>query len=114
MPSVKNITVDHERLRRHQMELKRALDCMEDSLLFESQFVAGDSMTIADLLVACELAQAVAANYDIGHERPLVAGWFDRVCAQLQPHFDDVGSVLSSKGKNQHGRVYQCESFDMQ
>jgi len=96
------------------MELKRSLDFMEDSFLVESQFVAGDTMTIADLLVACELAQAVVANYDIGQGRPLLAGWFDRVRAQLQPHFDDVVSVLAGKGKNQLGRVYQCESFDMQ
>lgn len=105
--------MDHERLWRHQVELNRALDWMEESFLVDCPFVAGDNLTIADLVVACELAQAATAGHNVGHCRPAIAGWFDRVKARLQPHFDNVGFVLNNGEKNVHGRVYQCESFDM-
>jgi glutathione S-transferase len=95
------------------MELNRALDCMEDSFLVDFPFVTGDCLTIADLVIACELAQAIAAGHSIGQCRPVTSGWFDRVKAGLQPHFDDVSSVLNNGEKHIRGRVYQCESFDM-
>lgn len=84
---------------------------MEQVLLEHSDFVCGDDITIADLLVACELMQAVCAGHEIKAMRPKLAKWFDRVEKCLQPHFHEAHVVLRETKGLGHS-TYHFSSFD--
>jgi len=64
----------------------------------EGRFVAGTAEpTIADLSIACELQQleAVPGADDEMRPTPRVLQWMSDVKGGLQPHWDEVGSVLT-------------------
>ena len=100
-----------ERLRRSQLELERGLDQMEQVFLKDSAYVCGPEITIADLLVACELMQAVCAGHSVQASHPKLADWLIRIDKRLRPHFHDV-HVMVTELKGLRGSVYQCGSFD--
>lgn len=110
-PRIKNIPIDMERLRRSQLELERGLDQMEQVFLKDSAYVCGPEITIADLLVACELMQAVCAGHSVQASHPKLADWLVRIDKRLRPHFHDV-HVMVTELKGLRGSVYQCGSFD--
>ena len=49
--------VNEKRAARFQEGMERALDHLESVWLRESPFVAGEQISVADLLAACELEQ---------------------------------------------------------
>lgn len=115
-PKIKNIPVDRERLRRHKAELDRALDKLEARFLRpgdDSGFVCGDSITIADIIAACEITQPIAAGHDVIEGRPKVKAWFERVKSSVQPQFDEVHGSLQHTRDLRLRMIYQCSSFDV-
>jgi len=114
-PQLRNIPVDHGRLRRFQTELERALDRLEDTFLSEGcSYIAGsDEPTLADVVAVCQLTQAAAAGYDVVGARPQIAAWLPRIKTRLEPHFDVLSAPLYDAKKGLQGRLYQCESFDL-
>ena len=93
-PRAKNIPVDKEKLRVLQGRLDRTLDNIENVFLNDQDYLAGNSLTIADLHAVCELMQPVAAKIDIFASRPKLAAWQQRVKQQLDPHFDEAHKMV--------------------
>ena len=67
-----------------------------------SQFVAGNTISIADLLLACEIEQLCLLDVvpeapsmaSMLAPHPSVAVWLGRVRASCQPHYDSAHSML--------------------
>lgn len=83
--------------------LRQALKALDTVWLKDSTLVAGDDISIADLLMCCELEQLVmlsAAAPDVPRFEALmepfsrVQAWRERVKAATQPHFGAVSSFL--------------------
>jgi len=66
-----------------QKALEESTQKFCDLFLKDSKFVAGDTLTIGDLLAASEYQQIiVGSNWDYKSKFPLLAEWFDRVMSE--------------------------------
>jgi glutathione S-transferase len=63
---------------------------LENVFLKDRNYLAGDDISIADIMAICEVMAPYASGYDIFQGRPKVAAWAERVQQQLNPHFDDI------------------------
>jgi len=62
-----------------------------EKVFLKTNYLAGDQMTFADLLGACEMMQPICAGYDIDKANyPKVVDWFERVKSKTQPFFDEA------------------------
>ncbi|CAF1088981.1 unnamed protein product [Didymodactylos carnosus] len=62
-----------------------------EKVFLRTNYLAGDQMTFADLLGACELMQPIGAGFDIDKANyPKVVAWFERVKSETQPFFDEA------------------------
>jgi len=65
-------------------------------------FLVGNQMTIADILLACEIEQLALLDAVSGAPKMVellapynkVTTWLDNVRASSQPHYDDVHKIL--------------------
>ena len=58
------------------------------------QYVVGEKISVADILAVCELEQPSMAGYDVTRDRQVLGDYMARVKTELQPHYDDVSSVV--------------------
>ena len=49
---------------------------------------------MADILAACEMEQPSMAGYDVTKDREVLGSYLARVKAELNPHYDEVSSVV--------------------
>mmetsp|Transcript_20988 Transcript_20988/g.63164 ORF Transcript_20988/g.63164 Transcript_20988/m.63164 type:complete len:237 (+) Transcript_20988:148-858(+) len=83
--------------------LKAALQAIETVWLAGRDYVAGDHVSLADLLMCCELEQLVmleAADSEVPRIQqlldpfPKVASWRRRVDGAVAPHYADISQIL--------------------
>ncbi|BES96725.1 glutathione s-transferase [Nesidiocoris tenuis] len=72
----------------------KACDDINDVWLNGKQFVAGEQISFADLLAACELQQLLLTDLDPKEGRPNLAAWMERVRQLTNPHFDEAAARL--------------------
>jgi len=89
-PHAKNIPVNQEQLRKFSAELDGSLKQLESIFLKDRKYLAGDDITIADVMAVCELMAPYASGYDIFEGHPKIQTWVELVKQRLNPHFDDV------------------------
>jgi len=78
---------------------KNMLGCLDDFERVwlrngEKRYVAGDTISVADILAACEMEQPSMAGYDVTKDREVLGSYLARVKAELNPHYDEVSSVV--------------------
>ncbi|XP_034832380.1 glutathione S-transferase theta-1-like [Maniola hyperantus] len=61
-----------------------------------TEFIAGDSITVADLLAACELEQPRAAGYDAAENFKDISTWWNKVRNHFNPYYDEAHAVINS------------------
>ncbi|ELT90456.1 hypothetical protein CAPTEDRAFT_173236 [Capitella teleta] len=88
-PRMTNEPIDPKRLAAAKANLESVLDQMENIFLKDNTFLAGDDISIADLLGICELMQPYAVGYDISAGRPRLAAYVERVKGRL-PCFSEA------------------------
>jgi len=89
-----NKPVDTKKLEDYRSLLETCLDKIENIFLREATFLAGDEISIADLLGICELQQALTVKHDAFRGRPRLDAWAKRVQDKLQPHFDEAHAPI--------------------
>jgi len=52
------------------------------------------TITLADLLCACEIEQPMCTGYEILSKRPLIKAYMERVEARLAPHYTNAHGVI--------------------
>ena len=81
--------VDTERVAVAEKALSSCLDDFERMWLQDGRsYVAGEVISVADILAVCELEQPGMAGFRVGEGRPIIAGYMDRVRRDLSPHYD--------------------------
>ena len=82
--------MDKAKIQENAGLLDKTLDFMDQHFLQEQSYVAGDDITLADLLCICEIMQPASIGYDITKGRPKLAAWMERVKSRLGVVFDDA------------------------
>lgn len=94
LPKMMGMEVNTKKVAEFQGRMETVLDRFETIWLKDRPFIAGNEVTIADLLAACELEQPSMAGYDVCEGRPLLTAWFGRVKEAFQPHYDEAHNFV--------------------
>ncbi|XP_053640277.1 glutathione S-transferase theta-1 isoform X2 [Cherax quadricarinatus] len=105
LPKMFGREVNTRKVEEYQNKLETTLHQFETVWLKDRPFIAGDQLTIADLLAACELEQPSMADYDVREGRPLLTAWFNRVKEALQPEYDEAHNVVYIIRNKSGGKV---------
>ena len=81
--------VDTRRVAAAEKALHACLDDFERMWLRDGRsYLAGEAISVADILAVCELEQPGMAGFRVGEGRPAIAEYMDRVRRDLNPHYD--------------------------
>ena len=82
-------TVDNKRVAAAEKALRSCLDDFEKMWLRDGRkYLAGEEISVADILAVCELEQPSITGLRVEEGRPLMAEYMDRVRGDLNPHYD--------------------------
>ncbi|OBS82701.1 hypothetical protein A6R68_23302 [Neotoma lepida] len=98
------VQVPEEKVERNRKNMVAALQRLEEKFLGDRAFLAGQQMTLADLMCLEELMQPVALGYNLFEGRPRLTAWLERVEAFLgtdlcQEAHGPILSVLEQAAK---------------
>nr|QTW43630.1 GSTtheta [Eurytemora affinis] len=87
--------------------MEECLDTIEKTWLKEGnqKFMCGDTISVADILAACELEQPSMAGYDVCKNRPILSSYMARVKDTLNPHYDEVHTAVYKMTKKFGGQI---------
>lgn len=88
------IVPDEKMLKRFQKILDKSMDLLESSFLKSTRFINSNEITIADIKAVCEFTQFWLAEIDVFKDRPRLQEWLKDCRESLNPHFDQVHSVV--------------------
>lgn len=81
--------------------MKKSLNVVETYFLHNRKFIAGDEISIADILFMCEVTQYWLCQVNLCKGRPNMTRWLEECQRVLAPHFEElhkkVYSVRDSK-----------------
>ncbi|CAL4082355.1 unnamed protein product [Meganyctiphanes norvegica] len=90
IPKMTGTEPDMKTVERSQDRMETILDQFEEIWLDNRPYVAGDKITVADIVAICELEQPSMAGYDVTEGRPKLAEYMKRVKKHLQPEYDEA------------------------
>ncbi|KAM8773058.1 glutathione S-transferase theta-1b [Acanthopagrus latus] len=95
IPKVMGVEVPQEKLDAALEDLNGSLKLIEEKFLQDRPFIAGDHMSLADLVAIVEIIQPVGAGLDVFEGRPKLSAWRDRVEAAIGKElFDDAHHAI--------------------
>ncbi|XP_041455859.1 glutathione S-transferase theta-1-like [Lytechinus variegatus] len=86
-----------ERLKRDTENLTKQLDKLENAFLQDNDWLAGDDISVADVLAVSEMMQNTINRRDVTEGRPKLRAFVDRVKDRLNPTFDEVHEALYAR-----------------
>ena len=89
-PKLQNKPVDIASVKNLGDGLENALNFIEHNYLKDADFVAGDNISIADLLAIADVTHNVAVGYPVSRGRPRFEKWMERCKEKLHPVFDPI------------------------
>ncbi|XP_049937277.1 glutathione S-transferase theta-1-like isoform X1 [Schistocerca serialis cubense] len=94
LPGIKGTPPNPETVARRERKMVETLNEVEEIWLNNKSYLAGDKISIADLLGACEIEQTRMAGYNPCEGRPKLAAWLERVRHDTLPHYDSVHAIV--------------------
>ncbi|XP_045173768.2 glutathione S-transferase theta-1-like [Mercenaria mercenaria] len=87
-----------EDIKAAKEEISRAVTHIADYFIQDKQFVAGDKMSAADIVVVCELYQLHPVDQldSLVKCNPKVKAWMERVATTLGPEWKTVNAAIDS------------------
>jgi glutathione S-transferase len=84
-------------LKMLQGQMEKTLDSLENIWLesAEKTFLAGNEISFADILAACELEQPKIADYDPFNGRPKLTSWYERVKKATNPYYEEAHAIVN-------------------
>ncbi|XP_003730181.2 glutathione S-transferase theta-1 [Strongylocentrotus purpuratus] len=83
-----------ERLKRDEENLTKQIDKLETAFLQDNDWLAGDDISVADVLAVSEIMENTVNGRDVAEGRPKLRAFIDRVKNRLNPVFDEVHEAL--------------------
>ena len=98
---------NEKRVRNFQNGMEKALKDIEKVWLENGQkkYLAGDKISVADIVALCELEQPSMAGYDVKKGRPVLAEYMARIKSELQPHYDDAHKIVYQMRNKFGGKI---------
>ncbi|XP_028451371.1 glutathione S-transferase theta-1-like [Perca flavescens] len=99
IPKGLGVEVPQDKLDAALEDLNNSLKLIEEKFIQDRPFIAGDNISLADLVAIVEIMQPVGAGLDVFDGRPKLSAWRDRVRAAIGTElFDEVHqAVLGAK-----------------
>lgn len=97
-----------EEVAESEISMNNCLDIIENVWLKDKPFLAGDTISVADIFGICEIDQPRLADYDPTKGRPHLTAWIERVTKKTSPHYQEVHKFLSDMVKQKMKKA----SFD--
>ncbi|XP_020788575.1 glutathione S-transferase theta-1b [Boleophthalmus pectinirostris] len=79
LPTVFKIDVPKEKMEGALEDLDSSLKVIEDAFIQDRAFIAGEQISMADLVAVVEIMQPFAAGVDVFKDRPKLLAWKERV-----------------------------------
>ncbi|KAJ8042954.1 Glutathione S-transferase T1 [Holothuria leucospilota] len=98
-PNVKGEPADEKLVNEQWKQSMKAFKAIENYFLKDRPFIAGEEISIADLLGVCEIVQVGSVNVDFAKDYPVMKAWIQRVRNETNPNFDEVHKILYKIGK---------------
>jgi len=95
IPILTGKPITEEKLKTFKDNMETCLDSMETLWLASTPYIAGKTMTAADIWAACEIEQPRMAGYDPLIGRPVLAAWMERVRKDLDPVYGEAHAILN-------------------
>lgn len=89
IPKIMGRGVPEEKKNAAMEELNGSLKMIEEKFLQDRPFIAGDHISLADLVAIVEVYQPVGACIDVFEGRPKLSAWRDRVRQEIGPELFD-------------------------
>jgi len=87
--------VDEKLRDKSREDLSRAVAHVDEYFLKDKPFIAGDEISVADILGVCELTHIAAVEQDELYTcNQKVVDWIKRVQDKLQPFFDEANKPI--------------------
>ncbi|KAJ8286451.1 hypothetical protein GJAV_G00039390 [Gymnothorax javanicus] len=100
IPKIMGTEMPKEKMDSAMEDLKGSLKLMEEKFLQDRPFIAGDQISLADLVAIVEIMQPVAMGVDVFAGRPKLAAWQDRVQKEIgKDLFDEAHQAIMSAPK---------------
>ncbi|XP_032380467.1 glutathione S-transferase theta-1b [Etheostoma spectabile] len=99
IPKGLGLEVPQDKMDAALEDLNNSLKLIEEKFLQDRPFIAGDQISLADLVAIVEIMQPVGSGLDVFEGRPKLNAWRDRVRATIGTElFDEVHqTVLGAK-----------------
>eukprot|EP00057_Strongylocentrotus_purpuratus_P035092 XP_797660.1 PREDICTED: glutathione S-transferase theta-1 [Strongylocentrotus purpuratus] len=86
--------VPEEKAKKDLDNMKTQLDKLDRAFLKNNNWLAGDDISVADILAVSEMMQNTVKDRDVTEGRPQLKAFVDRVKKRLNPVFDEVFVAL--------------------
>uniref|UniRef100_A0A8D3AR66 glutathione transferase n=2 Tax=Scophthalmus maximus TaxID=52904 RepID=A0A8D3AR66_SCOMX len=95
IPKILGADVPQDKLDAALEDLNASLTLLEDKFIQDKPFIAGDHITLADLVAIVEVMQPVGAGVDVFEGRAKLSAWRDRVQAAIgEELFDEAHKTI--------------------
>ncbi|XP_055616031.1 glutathione S-transferase theta-1-like [Toxorhynchites rutilus septentrionalis] len=90
------LPVDQRKVEHLRKNMTDSLDLFEREWLEGGRrhFVAGNDLSYADVVAACEIEQPKISGFDAKVGRPILATWMERVRSMTNPHYDQAHEIV--------------------
>ncbi|XP_071765493.1 glutathione S-transferase theta-1b [Centroberyx gerrardi] len=91
IPKILGVEVPQDKMDAAVEDLNGSLKLIEEKFIQDRPFIAGEQISLADLVAIVEIMQPVGAGLDVFEGRPRLSAWRDRVQAAIGKElFDDA------------------------
>ncbi|CAK6976111.1 glutathione S-transferase theta-1b [Scomber scombrus] len=95
IPKVLGVDVPQDKLDAALEDLNGSLKLLEDKFIQDRPFIAGEHISLADLVAIVEVMQPVGSGLDVFEGRPKLSAWRDRVQAAIGKElFDEAHQII--------------------
>ncbi|XP_042341005.1 glutathione S-transferase theta-1-like, partial [Plectropomus leopardus] len=95
IPKILGVDVPQDKLDSALEDLNGSLKLMEEKFIQDRPFIAGDHISLADLVAIVEIMQPVGSGLDVFDGRPKLSAWRDRVQAAIGKElFDEAHQMI--------------------
>ncbi|KAM6984660.1 glutathione S-transferase theta-3-like [Aplochiton taeniatus] len=89
IPKLMGVEVSKENMDMALEDLNQSLNIIEEKFIQDKPFIAGEHISMADLVAIAEIMQPVGSGLDVFEGRPKLSAWQERVQAEIGPELFD-------------------------